>query len=1073
MSTIQTTNFLLPQTVINNGLTTGNSFEDPNNILLTDTDTADSQSSGSSDIIVGNFNFNVPQGAVVTGIEMRFIAKRGANTSPVASFTPYFVDNTSGENVYYSYGSPYTGLTQTLANHDLGGSTFLFYSSFTVDQINNMKLQIVSDGEIFVDSVLVKIYYYIPSEGSGETPATEACEDCNSQIQTTFHTLALPMTTTDNKMYLKSFNYADGTPVNVEDTGSCGGYVDFTIDEGIEKGNGNQFMENVRAYYWQSLSNGTVEVDLGQGISYNTLVSVFQREETITGGTSGATGVVRYDNDTDEMIVTQVVGTFQNGETITGGTSGATAVISSIDLLANRGLGFSEPYTSDTDLISAHGANAKVVLSNSAPFLDRFLKKCHVNVLVSAPINVEQEGVDTVNPVHTLNFKGGVSVVENPSDPYQADITITGGGTTPPEVVDTTSSSSGDTQVDSITLPDLNVQGVNRGVVVQISTEESASVVSVIGNGSEVFVQQVVQTDATNNLRTEQWFLVAPTVGSMSIEITLSQDAYISSGAESLQGVDQSDPIGTTSDDSGTSTTPSTTNVTESDNSIIFDSLGTAILPILHTQGSNQALNWTEVSDPTTRQGSSSYQSAGTAPDNVVMSWTLTQNTDWVITSLEIKGIDNGSIVNTDEKVKVSSTDTTSSYLEDKITVAAGSGLSITKLNSGGNEQLQLDLSLSGGGGGGTGGDGSFVGTAGEDIDEGDIVVIGDSSVESTFEELGSGTSTIYAVTSTGDSDNGKYFGSTFTLDTNDAPLNTSSIDILVERTGGSSGGTNFGEYTLSIYNVDGSNLPTGSPIATGTLTVNTWNDFDGSDQVLNIPISSVSLVPGNTYAFSMRYFTTDNDSFEFKGGTADATEVEQFESTDGTTWSARVSGTLYMKLYGTPDNGEVFKQRSTLQDGDFIGQSTQTVSQDANVRVDNLGVFSGYVGLTNATNYYHDVANPGGITSVQNNYFVGRSVNTTTIVNTNYQYGIQREIDIEETYTFLENGVVYGLLENGGGGSNDVTFTPVGGSATIVAQVGGVTQDSCSYSVPVSVGDQIEADALGGSVTAYFKPYL
>jgi hypothetical protein len=55
----------------------------------------------------------------------------------------------------------------------------------------------------------------------------------------------------------------------------------------------------------------------------------FQNYETVTGGTSGATGIVLYHNpDLHYLILGQVEGTFQDGETITGGTSGVTATVS-------------------------------------------------------------------------------------------------------------------------------------------------------------------------------------------------------------------------------------------------------------------------------------------------------------------------------------------------------------------------------------------------------------------------------------------------------------------------------------------------------------------------------------------------------------------------------------------------------------------------------------------------------------------------------------------------------------------------------------------------------------------------
>ena len=61
-------------------------------------------------------------------------------------------------------------------------------------------------------------------------------------------------------------------------------------------------------------------------ITYNTLVGTFQGGDIVTGGTSGATGIVFYD-DGSQMQLKNVVGVFVAGETLTGSPSGATAVV--------------------------------------------------------------------------------------------------------------------------------------------------------------------------------------------------------------------------------------------------------------------------------------------------------------------------------------------------------------------------------------------------------------------------------------------------------------------------------------------------------------------------------------------------------------------------------------------------------------------------------------------------------------------------------------------------------------------------------------------------------------------------
>ena len=64
-------------------------------------------------------------------------------------------------------------------------------------------------------------------------------------------------------------------------------------------------------------------------------IGTFQVGETITGGTSSATGVL-FSVTSSEMVIHTVSGTFQTAETLTGGTSSATAT--STTALTNDGM---------------------------------------------------------------------------------------------------------------------------------------------------------------------------------------------------------------------------------------------------------------------------------------------------------------------------------------------------------------------------------------------------------------------------------------------------------------------------------------------------------------------------------------------------------------------------------------------------------------------------------------------------------------------------------------------------------------------------------------------------------------
>lgn len=85
---------------------------------------------------------------------------------------------------------------------------------------------------------------------------------------------------------------------------------------------------------WKCSPGGWIPHSYGASVGIKETTGAFTLGETVTGGTSGATGVVRqavsfHENDWDAgttgaLILDSIVGTFDDGETITGGTSTST-----------------------------------------------------------------------------------------------------------------------------------------------------------------------------------------------------------------------------------------------------------------------------------------------------------------------------------------------------------------------------------------------------------------------------------------------------------------------------------------------------------------------------------------------------------------------------------------------------------------------------------------------------------------------------------------------------------------------------------------------------------------------------
>lgn len=654
MSEIISTGFRLAQAVISNGQVTGNEFSDPNNLLLVDDDVSQSNpNNAASDVIIGNFIHNLPQDAVVVGIEMKIIGYRGGQVSPPITLTPYAVDNTSGSDLFYAYDTPFSGFTPTMDEYLLGGQNYLFNTDWTVDMINNFKLQLVANGDLFIDAALVQVYYYIANQPEPPVEDDENCADCNSPVQAQPFYLALPFLASETKCYLKSFNYPDGTPIQFEDLGACGGYVDLVFDEGKPKQQGSNFEENARTALWTTLPNGTVEID----------------------------------------FVT----------------------------LSNRALAFKTPYTHDADLLSDHDANTKVIISNNGAFYNRFLRKCHVGVLVSDVIVTEDEGVEALPVTTTFNFIGDdVQVEPDPLDPKKANVTIISNPTSQtPEVEDTTTGSTGAGTAVSLTIPHTIVSANYLRVWVSCDDE----VISGVTYDGVAMTLIASETNAPADLKVALYGLLNPNAGANDIVITMAGASHITGGGVAFSNVDPVTPVdGVSSGAIGSSTAPSDAITTTQQNSLVQDVVGA----VNNTTGFSQSYPWTVQGEvnAAARPGASSTRKVIT-PATVTDTYAITPTGAWAIILAGVRGqaiapggVDsvtddgNGMVIvdNTDPanpvieangKIMASGADTTPDYIDTKLDIiSSDNSVLVAKSiqNPGANEVIEYDLTKAVGG---------------------------------------------------------------------------------------------------------------------------------------------------------------------------------------------------------------------------------------------------------------------------------------------------------------------------------------------------------------------------------------
>jgi hypothetical protein len=92
-------------------------------------------------------------------------------------------------------------------------------------------------------------------------------------------------------------------------------------------------------------------------LTLTSISGTFTVNETVTGGTSAATGTVLKVN-LNNIIIRGLTGTFNSSETITGGSSSATATTTSVTINTGSGILFSEAPTAASVIYVVHEGNA-------------------------------------------------------------------------------------------------------------------------------------------------------------------------------------------------------------------------------------------------------------------------------------------------------------------------------------------------------------------------------------------------------------------------------------------------------------------------------------------------------------------------------------------------------------------------------------------------------------------------------------------------------------------------------------------------------------------------------------------
>lgn len=611
------TSFQLPTSIIANAPGV-NGWINPNNILLVDNNFT--VSGGSTNILeVGNFNLNIPQGSDITNFTIKVIGYVGSFNTTLQI---YAVDNTSGVPLAYPM-APFQGFDGTNTTYTLPST--LFGTTWTVDQANNIKLQLTANGELWLDAILIQTDYAplpTPNQTVYYTGLTGAFQVGETLSDATSGATGI-IATNDGVGTLTLSNVSGSFAVGDSITGlSSSAIATVSTPTGVVVI--DEFVEAIEFQLAQSMTSADLYMYLQ---SFNYPDGVTQIQYADFWGEADITidpGIQGYEED---CIITSVEQNYQ-------GTGLCRLGFGS---LTNRGLLPRYPYTSNPSLIVPHFGTARMVISNSARFYSRFLKRGQIGALVSAPINVDNQGSPLSTVATEFDFTGaGVAASNDGTNPSKKIINIPGSGVNPPNVVSTSSATSGASMVTTLTWNHVS-SGINRFLSVQAEINGSATVTGITFNGTQVLTHRV--SVVNGSLDNEQWGIIAPDIGIYPIVVTLSAPAYLTCGAETYNTVNQTTPVGVTQTATGTSLSPTLTLTTANDNSLVCDSLSTGTLPIVYTVGSGQTVNWDITANPNASQGASSVQSAGSAPDAVTMSWAITQSIPWAQTAMEIIGL--------------------------------------------------------------------------------------------------------------------------------------------------------------------------------------------------------------------------------------------------------------------------------------------------------------------------------------------------------------------------------------------------------------------------------------------------
>jgi len=199
---MQDTGFTLAQYAINNvGWTNLNNILNPDGSYAASTPV----SGQSSEFTLGGFLFNIPTGSLISGFEIEVIGYRGITSLPGTTLEIWAYDNTNDANAFYQVLPVFSDFGTSVGTFVLGSSTYTFNQVIDWAQANNMKFKFVVNGEVYLDSVRVRVFY--EEAANVIVPITDTC---TTLIQAQPFYLQTPIGSNDTTCIVNRFQTSSG-----------------------------------------------------------------------------------------------------------------------------------------------------------------------------------------------------------------------------------------------------------------------------------------------------------------------------------------------------------------------------------------------------------------------------------------------------------------------------------------------------------------------------------------------------------------------------------------------------------------------------------------------------------------------------------------------------------------------------------------------------------------------------------------------------------------------------------------------------------------------------------------------